>query len=136
MVIPLIDWDALQGRYWKPEAGAEYIIEASNPRIDYRTFGETNEPPKATLVLDIHAVNKDTPDGSNMRNYPAPKEFSTTSHSFIEGIKPVIEAARNEKLDSFYFHLKKNSKGQYFVIRFQPIRAAKNFTGVKTEVQA
>lgn len=83
-----LDWSKLEGKYWKPIENGAYTVTFSNWRIENTDFnGKTKA--KNVLTLDVNRVE----DGEQNTSYEPPKEFSTSSNSFITQIRPLIDTA-------------------------------------------
>jgi hypothetical protein len=84
-----LEWNKVESPYWKPEVeNRRYSVVFSNWRIELKDFGGKGKP-RYVLTLNISHLE----DGEKYETFTPPKEFSTSSQSFIAGIRPIIDAA-------------------------------------------
>lgn len=120
-----LEWNELSN-YWKPTPEKEYLVVFTNPRIEKKDFGRAELPPKKCLVLDVLQVNNEV--------FKDKKEFSTTNHTFIEGVRKIVDDAIASGQQEFAVHLRKSSKGIYSIFSFTSPTVPKSaFLGVKVE---
>lgn len=126
----MINWDELSGKYWKPTPDKEYIVMFTNWRVDLTDYGEAGRTPRKVLVLDVKSVSCD----GKLQEFLEPKEFSTANHTFIDGVKDIIDRANATGQAAIFVQLKKNSKRVYSVFSWQPNpQIMQAFGGVKMQ---
>lgn len=107
-----VDFSVFATNYWKPEDDKDYVVVLSNPRTEEREFKDKGK--KWQLIHDVLSVNGDP--------LPKPQEFSTGSRSFIEGIKPIIEAAAREGREKYTVILRRKNGKEYTLADYDLVR--------------